>query len=228
MNVTTIPLTVLRLQYRAARIPLQIVEDHLVARLASESPARLLYERTLGALDVTVGRALGDPKLAQRGAALAERSDVLREAARLDAEAEAEARSASEEFTTRRDEAIRDSKNAQTAKQETVEEARRNAEARKRNAAQTAQERADTAKERADKVAAQRIDAVEKAKRDEQARIDAAQEAVVKAAQTKLDDAQQKRGEAAANRNDADRVAQLADAEKVKRQQARAAGNGTK
>ncbi|BBY58802.1 IF2 family translation initiation factor [Mycolicibacterium sarraceniae] len=166
MNIIAMPLAILRLHYRAARIPLQIVEDHVVARLSSESPARLLYERSLGALDVTVGRALGDPGLAQRGAALAERSDVLREAGRLDAEAEAEARSASREFTTRRNEAIRASKNAQTAKDKAVEEARRNAEARTRNAAQPARERADTAKERADEVAAQRIDAVKKAKRD--------------------------------------------------------------
>ncbi|QEN12188.1 IF2 family translation initiation factor [Mycolicibacterium sp. ELW1] len=227
MNVTTLPFAVLRLQYRAARIPLQIVEDHLVARLAAESPARLFYERSLGALDVRVGRTLGDRGLTERGAAMAKRSDTLREAARLDAEAEAEARSAGEEFTTRRDEAIRQSDDAQSAKAEAVEEARLNAQARKRHAAQSAQERADTAKDRADNTAAQRAAAVQKAKQDEQARIDAVQKATTKAADAKLSDAQQKRSEAVATRNDADRVSELADAEKKKRQEARAAGNGT-
>ncbi len=71
----------------------------MVARLDNESPARLVYERSLGALDVTVGNLLGDPKIAERGAALAERSEALRLAAELDAEAGgAEVRDAGQEF----------------------------------------------------------------------------------------------------------------------------------
>ncbi len=228
MNITDVPFAILRLQYRAVRIPLQFVEDRLVARLDTESPARLFYERSLGALDVTVGNALGDPELAERGVALAQRSDALREAARLDAEAQAQAQAAGEEFTARRDEANRERMNAQTARKETVEEARRNAEERKRTAAQAAQKRTEAATTSVAKAAAQRADAVEKAKLNEQARIDAAQEAATKAAQAKIADAQQKRSEAVSTRKDADRVAELADAEKAKRQQARAAGNGTK
>ena len=77
----------LRFQYQLARFPLQLIEEQVVARMGSEAPARLFYERWLGGLDATVGKMLGDPDLEKRGAALIERSDALRRAAQLDATA---------------------------------------------------------------------------------------------------------------------------------------------
>ena len=70
MKVAEIPFVVLRFQYQIARLPLQLIEDQVAARLRSEGPARLLYERSFGALDATVGKLLGDPQLEKRGAAL--------------------------------------------------------------------------------------------------------------------------------------------------------------
>ena len=102
MNITGVPSTVLLMQYRIARFPLHVIEQRLIARLSAESPARLFYERSLGALDVTIGNVLGDTGLADRGAALAERSDALRLAARLDASAGAEVRQSVDEFTVKR------------------------------------------------------------------------------------------------------------------------------
>ena len=87
MRITEVPFVVLRFQYQIARFPLQLIEQQMAARLTSEAPARLFYERALGALDATVGNLLGDPDLEQRGAALVERSDALRRAAHLDATA---------------------------------------------------------------------------------------------------------------------------------------------
>ena len=58
----------------------------MVARMGTEAPARLFYERSLGLLDVAVGNALGDSRLERQGVALAERSDALRRAAQLDAD----------------------------------------------------------------------------------------------------------------------------------------------
>ena len=87
MKITDVPFAMLRFQYQLARLPLQLIEDRVVARMDSEEPARLFYERSLGLLDTTVGKALGAPELEQRGAALIERSDELRRAARLDAAA---------------------------------------------------------------------------------------------------------------------------------------------
>jgi hypothetical protein len=77
MKVTDVPLAALRFQYQLARFPLQLIEDRVVARLGAGAPARLLYERSLGLLDATVGRALRDAGLAERGAALLERADAL-------------------------------------------------------------------------------------------------------------------------------------------------------
>ena len=88
MRIIDAPLAVLRIQYRIARLPLQIIEERVVARMGSETPARLLYERSLGMLDAAVGNALGDTRLEERGRALAERSDALSRASRLDATAD--------------------------------------------------------------------------------------------------------------------------------------------
>ena len=87
MKVAEIPLTVLRFQYQIARLPLQLIEGQMAVWLPSEAPARLFYERSLGALDATVGHLLGNPELEKRGAVLVERSDALGQAAQLDATA---------------------------------------------------------------------------------------------------------------------------------------------
>lgn len=223
MNIADVPFAILRLQYRAARLPLQLLDERVVARLAPESPARLFYERSFGALDVTVGNLLDDPEVAKRGAALAERSDALRLAAELEAQAGAEVRTADQDFKGQREAAARQRENATATKKQTVEESREQAQQRKQAAAQKATERASAAKERAEKTAAQRTGAVENAKRVEEAQISAAEKAANKAAQAKLQDAQEKRAEAAGTRAEADRVEELADAEKAKRQQAKAA-----
>ena len=68
MKIAEIPFAVLRFQYQIARVPLQLIENQMAARLGSEAPARLFYERSLGAIDATVGNLLGDPELAKRGA----------------------------------------------------------------------------------------------------------------------------------------------------------------
>ena len=51
MKIAEIPFALLRFQYQIARIPLQLIEDQLATRLYAEAPARLFYERSLGALD---------------------------------------------------------------------------------------------------------------------------------------------------------------------------------
>src|ERR1700755_426980 len=112
MNITTVPFTVLRFQYQLARFPLQLIEDRVVGRLDTESPARLFYERSLGILDATVGHALGDATLHKRGSALAERSDALGRAARLDAAATQKEEHADAELQAKRDKAVQDREDA--------------------------------------------------------------------------------------------------------------------
>jgi hypothetical protein len=222
MRITRVPFAILRFQYQLVRFPLQVLEERVVARMGTEAPARLFYERSLGVLDATVGSALGDPRLRRRGALLAERSDALSRAAALEANATRKQQQADAELKATHDGAIEDQREARAAKKHAVEEARTAAEARKRNAAEAADKRTAAAKHRADEAAAQRKKAAEDSKRAEQASIRAAEEKARAAAKSKLDDADAKRRDAESKRAQANRVEELADVEKRKRQAARA------
>jgi hypothetical protein len=222
MRITDAPLGVLRFQYRIVRLPLQIIEERVVARMGSEAPARLFYERSLGLLDAAVGNALGDLRLAKRGGALAERSDALRRAAQLDAAADQARQQSSADLKAKSDKAIEEQQDARAAKEREVEQARSSAEERKRAAEEAAAQRTAAAKNQADDVSAQRKNSAEAAKREKQARIRANEQKAAAAAKSKLDDAEARRTDADAKRAQADRVEQLADAEKQKRRSERA------
>ena len=217
MKVVEIPLVVLRFQYQIARLPLQLIEDQVVARLRSEGPARLLYERSFGALDATVGKLLGDPQLEKRGAALVERSNALGKAAKLDATATRNREQADAKLEATHDEVVADINEARDATRRRAVQARTNAEQRKRAADEAAEKRTVAAKTQADEAAAQRKKTAETVKRQEEAKIGAAEARATKAAESKLDDAQAKRSEAARKRAQADRVEELANIEKQKR-----------
>ena len=117
MRINDTPLAVLRFQYRIVRFPLQMIEERVVARMGSEAPARLFYERSLGLLDAAVGNALGDWRLEKRGGALAERSDALRRAAQLDAAADQARQQSSAELKAKTDTAIEDQQEARAARE---------------------------------------------------------------------------------------------------------------
>jgi hypothetical protein len=225
MKITDVPFAVLRFQYQIARLPLQLIEERVVARLDDEAPARLMYERSLGMLDLAVGNALSAPEVEQRGAALIERSEALRRAAQLDATADTVREQADVELKTTREQAKREQQKAEQDREREIKEARQTASEKKQNAVQNAQKRAADAKEQADQVAAQRVKAAETARRQEEAVIKATEQSVEKIAAAKLDDAADKAGTAAAKRAQADRVEDLAQTEKEKRQQERAAKN---
>ncbi|OBI07676.1 IF2 family translation initiation factor [Mycobacterium scrofulaceum] len=222
MKISEVPLAVLRFHYQLARFPLQVIEDRVVTRIPSEAPARLLFERSLGMLDATVGNALADPNLVERGTALVERSDALGRAAQLDAKAAARKEQADAKLRGARDEAIEDREQAQAATRQEIKEARESAEQRKRAATQSAQQQSAAAKRRADEAADRQKRTVESAKRQVETRTQATEKAVSKAAAAKIDEAEDKLGDAAAKRAEADRVAQLADVEKQQRQEERA------
>jgi hypothetical protein len=225
MRIMDAPLAVLRFQYRIVRFPLQLIEERVVARMGTEVPARLFYERSLGLLDVAVGNALGDSRLEERGGALAERSDTLRRAAQLDADANQARQQSNADLKAKSDKAIEEQQDARAAKKREVEGARTSAEERKRAAEEAGAQRTATAKKRADDVAAQRHNSAEGAKRTEQARIRANEQKAAAAAKSRLDGAQARRTEANTKRAQADRVEELANAEKHKRQSERASKN---
>ena len=222
MEITDVPFAFLRLQYQLARFPLQLIEEQVVAGMSSEAPTRLFYERWLGGLDAAVGKMLGDADLEKRGAALIERSDALRRAAQLDATATQNQERADDELKAKRGKAIEDQKDARAVKEREVEEARTAAEERKGAAEEAARKRTAAAKQQADELAAQRVTAAEAAKREEQAKITAAEQKATAAAESQLDEAQSKHSDAASKRATADRVEELAEVEKQKRQSERA------
>jgi hypothetical protein len=225
MNVSQATFAILRFQYHAARFPLQLIEDRIMVRLGSEALARVVYERSLGTLDATIGNALGDHELAEAGAALVERSNVLARAAELDAKATGRKRQADAELKSTTDEAIEQREDAHAVTEQTAKQARTAAQERKQEAAQQAQKRVTAAAHQADAMAAERKEQVESATRQDEQRIRAAEKAATEAAESKLDDAQEKRTEAASKRTAANRVEELVDAEKEKRQAERINGS---
>jgi hypothetical protein len=227
MSVTDLPLAVLRFQYQMARVPFQVMEEQFVARMNPQAPARLFYERWLGGLDAAAGMVLGDPELEQRGAALAERSDVLGRAAQLDATATRPREQADDELKTKRDRAKQDLNHARGTKQREVTAARNAAEDRKGTAAEAGAKRRAAAKQQADEVAAHRTNAAEAAKREGQAKSRAGEENATKVAESDINDAQATRGDAATQRTQADQVENLADAEKQKQKAVRANSSGS-
>jgi hypothetical protein len=222
VKIIEVPLTVLRFQYQVARFPLQLIEDRVVARLDAEAPARLFYERSFGGLDAAVGNLLGDSELQKRGAALADRSDALGRAARLEAAAKQKKEKADADLESKRNKVIEDQQEAHAAKKQEVKETLAEAEERKRNADEAAAKQTAAAKKQADQLAAQRTASAEAAKRDEQAKIAAEERKATAAAKAKLDAAKAKQSEADSKRAQADRVEELADVEKQNRQAARA------
>jgi hypothetical protein len=225
MKIAEIPFAILRFQYQIARFPFHVIEDQLAARLVSEAPARLIYERSLGVVDATVGKLLGDPELQRRGAALAQRSVVLGRAAKLDADATQVREQADAKLEATQKEVVTDIDEARAATEQEAEEARATAEKRKREAEEAAQKRTAAAKKQAEDVARQRRKTAEAANRQDHSRIRAAEEKATDAAESKLDDAAEKRGEAVRKRAQADRVEELADIEKQNRRTARANKN---
>ncbi len=221
MSVTDLPLAVLRFQYQMARVPFQVMEEQFVARMDPQAPARLFYERWLGALDTAAGMVLGDPELKHRGAALAARSDALGRAAQLDATATRQQQQADDELKTKRDQAKQGQNHARATKQRKVTAARNAAQDRKGTAAEAGAKRT-AAKQQADEVAAQRISAAEAATREGQAKSRAGEENATKVAESDLNDAQATRSDAATQRAQADQVENLADAETQKRNAVRA------
>ena len=62
MRVTVVPRVVLHLQYQAVRLPIGVLDTHVLSRcLSAESMLRLPLDRVLGSLDAAAGRLLDDP-----------------------------------------------------------------------------------------------------------------------------------------------------------------------
>ena len=222
MRITRVPFAVLRFQYQLVRFPLQVLEERVVARMGAEAPARLFYERSLSVLDATVGGALGDPRLRRRGALLADRSDALSSAAALEANATRKQQQADAELNAARDGAIGGPEGG-TRGEGAARSRKRGWLPRSASAlllSRPSDARRGEAPGRRGGCPAQEVGRGGQARRAGQYSGCGGEGPCW--AESKLDDADAKRRDAASKRAHADCVEQLADAEKRKRQAARA------
>lgn len=218
MKITDLPFAVLRLQYRLARMPLQLIERRFVSRMDAEAPPRLYFERAVGTVDAAAGNVLRDTDLEESGINRIEKASVLGEASRLDDLASRQKQQAEDELADRRERAVSAPEEAKQEAQERISEARLTAEQRKQQAAQDAAVRAEQAKKQVDQAAEQKVAAVEKTRRNAENRSRAVETTKVSAAKEELDDAADKRRTAGEARQHAERLDELSDVEKEKRQ----------
>ena len=217
MSIIELPLRVLRVQYRLARLPLQFIEDRWIVHLDAEAPARLIYERSLGGLDAAVGGVLGDSTLRRRGAVLARRSEVRGEAAVRSMAAARQRQQAGAQLEDSLEEAADERDEATAAKQDAVVDARERAQQRKREAAEDADKRISAATKAGRAEAERQRKAAEATERQRLQRINEAEAKSEAAAKAALDDARGKRAAAEAKREQAEKVEVLADVEKRNR-----------
>jgi len=217
VSIIELPLRVLRVQYRLARLPLQFIEDRWIAHLDAEAPARLIYERSLGGLDAAVGGVLGDSTLRRRGAVLARRSEVRGEAAVRSMAAARQRQQAGAQLEDSLEEAADERDEATAAKQDAVVDARERAQQRKREAAEDADKRISAATKAGRAEAERQRKAAEATERQRLQRINEAEAKSEAAAKAALDDARGKRAAAEAKREQAEKVEVLADVEKRNR-----------
>jgi hypothetical protein len=209
MNALSIPLSILRLQYKIVRIPFQLFETNVVERRDTEDPARLAYERTIGTLDKVIGGALGASDIERRGKTLVERTDDLARARRLDELADETEAQADQKLASAREAALEERAAAAEAADEAAREARVEAEERKQEAADEAEERAAAEKKRADELAEARAEQARKAEQQQREQIAKVEEIVTAPAEAELADAAEHQEEAEAKKEEAERIEKL-------------------
>jgi hypothetical protein len=66
-----VPRSIAKLQYAAARLPLTLLDEYVIARYwGQHAPVRVGLERWLGSLDLLAGRLLADDEISRRGETL--------------------------------------------------------------------------------------------------------------------------------------------------------------
>jgi hypothetical protein len=218
MNVLTIPRAVAGAEYAALRLPLTVLESRVVSRyLEQDDRFRLGFEKALGTLDSTVGRALRDPDLTQRGRTLARRSDVLGKAVALEEKAAARKAKADDSLTSAKQEADRkraDAKQrAQTEAKELRDKQLAEHAAAEAKAEQTARARIDAVEQRTEVKLAQEQAALA----DQLEAVEARTQSRTAKPKAELKQAAELKADAERERETADRLAELAQSEKVAR-----------
>ncbi len=220
MNVLTLPRTVVALEYKALRLPATVAAK-AVSTLDEESRVRLAFERALGGVDATVGKLIGDQELTRRGTALARKAEVLETAVALEAKAQQRKEQAAQTLEQQRSAAAQQRRQAE---QDKAAETRRLREKEKAGK-QAVKEQADAQERAAAKAVETKAQAKLRAERERLAeteqRIEARTAARTAAPKAQLSEAVERKQDADSERAAADRLAQLADLEREKRQAAK-------
>ena len=222
MNVLTLPRSVAVIEYKALRLPATLVQTQVIVRfLEEDSKLRLGFEKALGTLDEKAGSLLADKALTDRGRVLRRRSEILGKAVQLEEVADQRAAAAEATIREGRKKAEKTREQAAKAQRQVVQEALREEQAEK---ARIERQAADRAKAEKKRVAAQtqaKVKAVTSTLDAQESRIDATEKARTAAPKAQLEDAVTQKKTADAERAKAERLAQLADAERESRKAAR-------
>ena len=218
MNVLTAPRAAAALQYKALRLPYTVLETQVVTRfLDEESRVRLAFERALGNVDATIGKLLDNDELTRRGTALARRADVLENAVRLEEKAEQRKAEADAALREQKEQAAQQRRQAEQEKAERARQVKQQAAAEKRRVKEQAQAQEKAAAQAISKSAQAELDAERERLEQQEARIEQQKAARTAAPKAQLDKAVERQAVADDERAEAERLAQLAEAERESR-----------
>lgn len=215
MNVLTAPRAAAALQYKVLRLPATVVETQVVARfLDEESRVRLAYEKALGNVDTTVGKLLANDALTRRGTALSRRAEVLETAVRLEEKAQQRQSEADETLREQKSQAAGQRRAAEQEKAERTRRLKQEAAAEKRRVKEQAEAQEKAAAKAISTSAQAKLDAERARLEQQEARIEQVKDARTAASKAQLEQAVERQSGADAERAEADRLAQLAEAER--------------
>ena len=223
MNVLTLPRSVAAIEYKALRLPATLLQSQVVVRFLDEdSKLRLGFEKALGSLDERAGSLLANPTLSERGRLLRRRSEILGKAVELEAVADQRKQAAEATLREGRKKADKTRTEAQKKQKAGVQKALREEQAEKARIEREAAARVQAEKERVEAQAEAKVAAVTEQLDRQETRIDLTEKARTAAPKAQLEDALSEKQVADAERAKAERLAELADAEKNARKAARA------
>ena len=225
MPLSSIPRAIGTFEYRLLRRPSQLLQTSYLARLPEDNPRRLLVERALGRADEFIGRLLGDDEIRTRGTQLKAHAALLAEARQLESDSIERRTEAEDKLEADKQQAAQERREAVQGQQEELAEARRQEQQEKQQARErAAQSNADKQKQ-ADKKAEQRLQAVSGTRKQHEQQLDQQERQAAEKRKEQEQAAKQEEAKAEEQRSKADRLEELANAEKAKRIAARQSNN---
>lgn len=217
MPLTSLPRALGRLEYKLLRRPSQFLQQNYLARLPEDNPRRLLVERALGGADEFAGRLLGDDEIRARGTQLKERAALLGQARKLDADASERRAAAEDKLEADKQRAAEERREAVQQQQQELAEARREEQQAKQQAREQAAQQAAERQKQADKRADKRLQAVSGTRQQHEQQLNQQERKAAEERKERENAARSEVQKAQAERAKADRLDDLADAEKADR-----------